>query len=57
LWTTRERISATARELHKNPELLQTTFQTIARLLAHSSPCKPVMIFEMPIPSRLANDD
>jgi hypothetical protein len=48
-----ERITATARKLHKIPELLQATFPTSAQSLAHSSSCKLVMIS---IPSRLAND-
>ncbi len=52
----RERISAAAQKLHKNPELVQIAFPAFAQLLAHSPSSKPVMIPRMPIPSRLAND-
>jgi hypothetical protein len=32
----RERISAAAQKLHKNPELVQIAFPAFAQLLAHS---------------------
>src|SRR6267142_5042075 len=54
-FSPRERISATARKLHKNPELMQTAFQASAQWLSIVA----LQIsdgHQMPIPTRLAND-
>src|SRR6476620_11044529 len=51
----RERITATARKLHKNPELLQTALQTNAHGHRIVRPANRGD-HRMPFPTRLAND-
>src|SRR4029450_9091206 len=51
----RERISASARKLHKNPELLQTPLQTNTHRRQIVRPAN-WGDHRMPIPTRLAND-
>src|SRR5512133_143860 len=52
---SRERITAPARKLHKNPELLQTALQTTAQRRQIVRPANRGD-HRMPVPTRLAND-